>query len=77
MNLLDASKKQGQTFEITSFVGDASFCERLHEMGLRVGSKLRILGRAPFGGPLLVRFNTSFMALRLDEASCALVKPGS
>lgn len=74
MNLLDPSIKFGRPLEVTGFTGDEIFRERLHEMGIRVGTTLLIIGRAPFGGPLLVRFNTSFLALRNEEASCALVK---
>lgn len=75
MNLLDAKIKTGHTVEITGFTGDTALRERLHEMGLRAGITLTILGRAPFGGPLLVRFKTSFLALRNEEAVCAQVKP--
>ncbi|WP_373999638.1 ferrous iron transport protein A [Bdellovibrio bacteriovorus] len=74
MNLLDKSLKPGQKVEITGFASDNVFRERLHEMGLRVGMLITILGRAPFGGPLLIRFNTSFLALRNEEAACARVK---
>lgn len=74
MNLLDMSNKPGHIVEITGFTGEIIFRERLHEMGLRVGTTLTILGRAPFGGPLLIRFNTSFLALRNEEAACAIVK---
>ena len=74
MNLTDTSIKTGHFVEITGFLGPEVLCERLHEMGLRVGTKLNILGRAPFKGPLLLRFNTSFLALRLDEAACAQVR---
>lgn len=74
MNLLDRSLKSGHIVEIISFQGEPVFCERLHELGLGIGTKLKIMGRAPFGGPLLVRYNTSFLALRSDEALCAQVK---
>lgn len=74
MTLLEPSLKPGQSVEIQNFVGDVVLCERLHEMGLRKGMVLTLLGRAPFGGPLLVRFNTSFLALRNEEAVCAQIK---
>lgn len=74
MNLLDPKIKTGKVVEVTGFAGEDIFRERLHEMGIRVGTSLLILGRAPFGGPLLIRFNTSFLALRNEEAACALVK---
>jgi ferrous iron transport protein A len=73
MNLLDPSIKPGQSVEILNITGEHLLRERLHEMGLRAGMKLTILGRAPFGGPLLVRFKTSFLALRNEEAVCAQV----
>lgn len=73
MTLLDSNLKPGSTVEITGFAGEDIIRERLHEMGIRIGTVLTILGRAPFGGPLLIRFNTSFLALRNEEAICALV----
>jgi len=73
MTLLDSTLKPGHTVIIASLHGEDLLCERLHEMGLRAGMKITILGRAPFGGPLLIRFNTSFLALRHEEALCAIV----
>ena len=73
MTLLDSSLKPGHTVEIQSLGGENILRERLHEMGLRTGMLITILGRAPFGGPLLVRFKTSFLALRNEEAQCATV----
>lgn len=77
MTLLDFSVANGKSVEITGFTGDEVYRERLHEMGLRIGIKITVIGRAPFGGPILIRFNTSFLALRNDEAMCALVKARS
>ncbi|MGZ3772159.1 MAG: FeoA family protein [Pseudobdellovibrionaceae bacterium] len=74
MTLIDPTIKTGCSVEIKDFSGEDIFRERLHEMGLRVGTILTIVGRAPFGGPLLIRFNTSFLALRNEEARCAIVK---
>lgn len=74
MTLLDPTLKPGHSVEITGFSGEEIFRERMHELGLRVGTTVTILGRAPFGGPLLIRFNTSFLALRNEEALCATVK---
>ena len=73
MTLLHSILKPGHVVEIQSLGGDSVVRERLHEMGLRTGMIITILGRAPFGGPLLVRFNTSFLALRNEEAQCATV----
>lgn len=75
MTLLDRSLKTGQTVEIKGFAQEPFMRERLHEMGLRAGLQLKVMGRAPFGGPLLLRFNTSFLAVRNEEAQCILVTP--
>lgn len=77
MNLVEAAGNRGHVMEITGFVGDILFRERLHEMGLRVGSKISVIGRAPFRGPLLIRYKTSFLALRAEEASCVQVQRGT
>lgn len=60
--------------QITDFVGLTSICERLHEMGLHKGQVIRLLGRAPLRGPLLIQFGTSFLALRAEEAQCTLIQ---
>jgi Fe2+ transport system protein FeoA len=60
--------------EITDFTGSAAICERLHEMGLHRGQKIRVVGRAPLKGPLLIQFGTSFLALRAEEAQCTLIQ---
>lgn len=73
MKLHDTAIKAGQAVEIIGFSGEEVLRERLHEMGLRVGSLITVIGKAPFGGPLLIRFNTSFLALRSEEAACAVV----
>lgn len=65
--------KAGQKLEILDLSGECLVCERLHEMGLRKGTFLSVLGRAPFGGPILLRYKTSFLALRNDEAECVMV----
>ncbi|GIL18347.1 MAG: hypothetical protein BroJett040_20980 [Oligoflexia bacterium] len=60
--------------EILDFQGPAEVLERLQEMGLHCGSRVKLVGQAPFGGPLLFRFGTTVIALRQDEAQCILYK---
>ncbi len=71
--LNNSSIKPGQKVEIHSLCSEGVLGERLHEMGLKIGMTLMILGKAPFAGPLLIRFKTSFLALRNEEASCVTV----
>lgn len=74
MNLIEQLNKSQKNFEITGFSGDEILVERLHELGLRQGSILSVVGQAPFGGPLIVKKVNSFLALRKEEAKCILVK---
>ncbi len=60
--------------QITNIVGSTAICERLHEMGLHKGQSIKLLGRAPLQGPLLIQFGTSFIALRAEEAQCTLIQ---
>ncbi|MGE4131697.1 MAG: ferrous iron transport protein A [Bdellovibrionales bacterium] len=59
---------------IADVVGDSSLTRRLREMGFHSGCQVRILGRAPFGGPLVVQLHDSVLALRPSEASCLLIR---
>ncbi|MBK9322609.1 MAG: ferrous iron transport protein A [Bdellovibrionaceae bacterium] len=76
MTLLDYAQTQiiPADLEITDFKGVSVICERLHEMGLHRGQKIRLIGRAPLKGPLIVQFGTSFLALRAEEAECTLIQ---
>lgn len=47
---------------------------RLREMGFRTGAEVRVLGRAPFKGPLVVQLDDGVMALRRNEAECLMIK---
>lgn len=42
---------------------------KLIEMGCLPGNKVELLQRAPFGDPLFVNINESFLAIRLETAS--------
>jgi ferrous iron transport protein A len=76
MTLLNYVEKhsQAENLEILGFHGENAICERLLEMGLHKGLQIKLLGRAPLRGPLLIQFGTSFIALRAEEASCTLIQ---
>jgi Fe2+ transport system protein FeoA len=76
MTLLNYVKNHSKSadLQITDLVGSAAICERLHEMGLHKGQTIKLLGRAPLNGPLLIQFGTSFIALRAEEAQCTLIQ---
>ncbi len=52
--------------------GEALY-HRLAALGLRVGKSVRLLRRAPFGGPLQVRLGMTEIMLRPEEARCVRV----
>jgi Fe2+ transport system protein FeoA len=76
MTLLNYVEKYptAESLEIFGIQGESSICERLQEMGLHKGLKIKLLGRAPLRGPLLIQFGTSFIALRAEEAACTLIQ---
>jgi len=48
--------------------GDDDLAERLRASGLWPGALVEVVGRAPFGDPLLVRLHGFRLALRRNEA---------
>jgi ferrous iron transport protein A len=46
---------------------------KLVEMGLYPGCFVRVLFKAPFGGPIAVDLGSSVLSLRTDEADCVLL----
>ena len=76
MTLLNYVEKhsESESLEILGIQGENAICERLHEMGFHKGLKIKLLGRAPLRGPLLIQFGTSFIALRAEEAACTLIQ---
>jgi len=63
-----------EVLEIDSVVGDADIAVRLRELGFRPGVRVRVLGRAPFGGPFLVQIHSNVLALRRNEAECLQIR---
>jgi ferrous iron transport protein A len=59
---------------VEGFSGDLTVVERLKEMGLHEGLEIEVVGQAPFGGPMLFRFGNTVLALRVEEAQCALIQ---
>lgn len=58
---------------IKGFQGEPLIVERLKEMGFHQGLEIEAVGRAPFGGPCLYRFGNTVLALRSEEAECAII----
>ncbi len=61
--------KAGDTAVIKYFSGDLELQSRLVEMGLLVGTQLRVVKKAPFGGPVELKVRDYYVTLRREDAS--------
>lgn len=67
-NLTLAELPVGVDGTVTGIVGDSPITQRLMEMGIVPGVRVRILKKAPFGDPLQVRARGYQLAIRKNEA---------
>lgn len=44
------------------------FCNRLSEMGIVPGAMVRIVKKNPFGGPIQIKLNDYYLAIRKEDA---------
>lgn len=65
----------GQRLRIVGIVGDDVLAQRLRASGLWDGTEIELLGKAPFGDPLLFKLHGFRLALRGNEAERVLVAP--
>jgi len=63
-----------ETLIISNVTGEPGLTRRLREMGFHSGCEVRVIGQAPFNGPLVVQLHDSVLALRRAEAECLLIK---
>ena len=65
----------GQRLRIVGIAGDDLLAQRLRASGLWDGTEIELLGKAPFGDPLLFKLHGFRLALRGNEAGRVLVAP--
>eukprot|EP00727_Mastigamoeba_balamuthi_P011122 m51a1_g6632 hypothetical protein (852) ;mRNA; r:73357-75912 len=58
---------------VVSLNGNGVVCRRLAELGLVPGVEVRVVGRAPFRGPIKIFFRNNEFSLRADQARCVQV----
>lgn len=58
----------GRSYRVSAVSGSQSLVLRLKEMGITEGVRLRVLRKAPFGGPIEVEVRGYCITLRRDEA---------
>lgn len=54
--------------------GDSDIISRLFDLGIYKGVSIEVLGKAPFGGPYLVKAGMTLLALRESEAQCLIIQ---
>jgi ferrous iron transport protein A len=66
--------KLGETAQIASFLDDV-LAIKLLEMGCLPGTSVRLVQKAPFGGPLCITINDDYqLALRVEEAAKVMLE---
>jgi len=58
---------------INSFKNSNLFCNRLSEMGVLPGTHVRVVKKSPFGGPIEIKLNDSYMAIRREDAELIFI----
>ena len=66
--------KSGEDAEIISILGGQMVNKRLSDLGLTPGTKIKVLRRAPFRGPIEIEVRGSKLVLGRGLASKILVK---
>lgn len=68
--------KVGECGRITSVLGEGLVVQRLFEMGLIQGSKIKVMRFAPLGDPMSINIKGYQLSLRKSEASLVDIQPG-
>lgn len=74
MNL--AQTRIGQIVTVTHLAGEGSFRRRLMELGLVPGTRVELIGVAPFGDPLELLARGSSLSIRRSDAEGVSVSLG-
>ena len=54
--------------KVHSLKNNDQFCNRLSEMGVVPGSLVRMIKKNPFGGPVQIKLNDYYIAIRREDA---------
>ncbi len=63
----------GKEAVLNSLEGDPDLVNRLMDMGLHPGSRIEYVNRMLGKGPFIIRFGSTLLALREEEALCLKV----
>lgn len=68
-----ADLSPGASAVVTAISGASRIAARLMEMGFVPGAAVRVLRKAPFGGPIQYRLHNGSISMRSAEAACISV----
>ena len=57
-----------ETAKISSLNNSDESISRLSEMGIMPGTKVRIVKKNPFGGPIQLKLNNNYIIIRKEDA---------
>lgn len=57
-------------FKVTGFKGSEQLTKRLKELGIQEQEQIYLQAKILFGGPYIVRFKNTHIALRKEELEC-------
>lgn len=64
-----AEVELGSKIVLKEIRGTRVFVERLYELGLVPGTQAYVKHRLPFGGPIIIRANSTILALRREDSN--------
>ena len=67
--------KVSQTGRVVQLTGSPAVRQRLGEMGLTVGSAIRMVRVAPLGDPVQIAVRHYHLFLRRSETRCVVIEP--
>ncbi len=71
---LDQVQRNASAIITSHAAQDQTLSQRLNSLGIVAGTEVKVLQRAPFGGPISVRVMGSTLSLRRSEASLIAVE---
>ena len=66
--------KENECGKVLSIDNDKSAKLRLAEMGIMPGIDIRMIKKAPFGGPVNIKINNYYITLRKEDAILIEIK---
>ncbi len=60
--------------EVVDLHGDSEIRDRIRELGINQGLRLKFIRQTPFGGPILFQTPSTLLALREEELACLILK---